>query len=221
MTTQRFDHWYNHPAIDSKTRKQMEIMSEKEKYDAFYTRVEFGTAGMRGLLGPGSNRLNIYTIRRANLGFAKYLVELAKTTDKRGVAIAYDNRFMSKEFAIESARVLAMFDIESYVYTELRPTPQLSFTVRELNCIGGIVITASHNPKEYNGYKVYDPTGCQLIPEEIEKVIQAVEEVEDELSIDVRLTDEQEKLIHWLDEAMDIRYANRVLQIQLDRKSVV
>ena len=215
MTTQRYNHWYNHPAIDSKTKKQMEIMSEKEKFDAFYTRVEFGTAGMRGLLGPGSNRLNIYTIRRANLGFAKYLVELAKTSDKRGVAIAYDNRFMSKEFAIESARVLAMFDIESYVYTELRSTPQLSFTVRELNCLGGIVITASHNPKEYNGYKVYDPTGCQLIPEEIEKVIQAVEEVEDELSIDVQLTDEQEKLIHWLNEDMDICYVNRVLQIQL------
>jgi phosphoglucomutase len=215
MTTQRFDHWYNHSAIDPQTKQQMDLMSEKERYDAFYTRVEFGTAGMRGLLGPGSNRLNIYTIRRANLGFAKYLVELAKTTDKRGVAIAYDNRFMSKEFAIESARVLAMFDIESYVYTGLRPTPQLSYTVRELNCIGGIVITASHNPKEYNGYKVYDPTGCQLIPEEIEKVIRAVEEVEDELSIEVKLTEEQEKLIHWLDEAMDIQYANRVLQIQL------
>ncbi len=215
MTTERFDHWYSHPAIDPQTKAQMEKMSEKERYDAFYTRVEFGTAGMRGLLGPGSNRLNIYTIRRANVGFAKYLAELAKSTDKRGVAIAYDNRFMSKEFAIESARVLAMFDIESYVYSGLRPTPQLSFTVRQLNCIGGIVITASHNPKEYNGYKVYDPTGCQLIPEEIEKVISAVEEIEDELSIEVTLTADQEKLIHWLDEDMDIRYAKRVLEIQL------
>ncbi len=215
MTTQRFDHWYNHPAIDTQTKSQMENMSEKERYDAFYTRVEFGTAGMRGLLGPGSNRLNIYTIRRANMGFAKYLTELAKTTDKRGVAIAYDNRFMSKEFAIESARVLAMFDIESYIYNGLRPTPQLSYTVRELNCIGGIVITASHNPKEYNGYKVYDPTGCQLIPEEIEKVISAVEEIEDELSIEVKLSDQQEKHIHWLDQDMDERYAKRVLQIQL------
>lgn len=215
MTTERFDHWYSHPAIDPQTKAQMEKMSEKERYDAFYTRVEFGTAGMRGLLGPGSNRLNIYTIRRANVGFAKYLAELAKSTDKRGVAIAYDNRFMSKEFAIESARVLAMFDIESYVYSGLRPTPQLSFTVRQLNCIGGIVITASHNPKEYNGYKVYDPTGCQLIPEEIEKVISAVEEIEDELAIEVTLTPDQEKLIHWLDEDMDIRYAKRVLEIQL------
>jgi phosphoglucomutase len=215
MTNKRFDHWYNHPVIDSQTKKQMDSMNEKERYDAFYTRVEFGTAGMRGLMGPGSNRMNIYTIRRANWGFAKYLLDLSKTTDKRGVAIAYDNRFMSKEFAVESARVLAMFGIESYVYTGLRPTPQLSYTVRELDCIGGIVITASHNPKEYNGYKVYDPTGCQLIPEEIEKVIRAVEEVDDELSIEVVLTDEQESLIHWLDEDMDIKYAKRVLQIQL------
>lgn len=219
LIEERVEKWVTHVNVSAEMREEILAMSEEQKMDAFYTRVEFGTAGMRGLLGPGSNRLNIFTIRRANVGFAKYLLSLNRK-DKQGVAIAFDNRFMSKEFAEESARVLASFGIKSYVYSELRPTPQLSFTVREKNCLGGIVITASHNPKEYNGYKVYDETGCQLVPEEIEKVINYVEEIDDELSIEVKLTQQQESLIHWLDEAMDEVYANRVLEIQLRKEQV-
>ena len=217
LIKERVEKWITHVNVSAEMREEILSMTEEQKQDAFYTRVEFGTAGMRGLLGAGSNRLNIFTIRRANVGFAKYLLSLNRK-DKQGVAIAFDNRYMSKEFAEESARVLASFGIESYVYSTLRPTPQLSFTVREKNCLGGIVITASHNPKEYNGYKVYDETGCQLVPEEIEKVINYVEEVDDELSIEVKLTEQQESLIHWLDEAMDEVYANRVLEIQLRKE---
>ncbi len=190
-------------------------MTSEQIADAFGAKVKFGTAGMRGLLGAGTNRLNIYTIRKATVGFAKYLVEIQSKFAKKGVAIAYDNRFMSKEFAYESAKVLASYNIKSFVYSGLRSTPQLSYTVRQLNCLGGIMITASHNPKEYNGYKVYDWTGCQLIPSEISKVISYISEIEDELTIDVSLSKEQVQLIQLIDNDLDASYKNRVLDIQL------
>ena len=156
----KIEHWKNHPNLDPKLREEIGHLTEAELKDAFYTNLEFGTAGMRGLLGVGCNRLNVHTIRKANVAFARYLSQYPNSF-KTGVAIAYDNRYMSKEFAQESANVLASFNIPSYVFTTLRPTPELSFAVRELGCEGGIVITASHNPKEYNGYKVYDRKGCQ------------------------------------------------------------
>ncbi len=213
MTENRIAHWKSFPHLDSHLRSELEHYTPAQLQDAFYTDLEFGTAGMRGLLGAGPNRMNIHTIRKANVAFAKYLLQYpqAKT---QGVAIAYDNRTMSKEFSVESARVLAMFDIPSYVFTSLRPTPELSFAVRYLKCIGGIVVTASHNPKEYNGYKVYDDKGCQLIPELIDQVIAESNKIADELSIDVDLTPTQEKLIHWIDIEVDKPYEKRVLEIQ-------
>ena len=165
----RLAHWKAYKDLDPALKAQLDAASDAELQDAFYTDLEFGTAGMRGLLGAGPNRLNRYTIRKANLAFARYLVKFTEAV-KQGVAIAYDNRHMSKEFALESARVLAMHNIRAYVFTELRPTPELSFAVRYFGCAGGIVITASHNPKEYNGYKVYDDQGCQLIPELIDQI---------------------------------------------------
>ena len=213
---EKFEQWYRNEKLDADLRKQMDQMSDTEKRDAFYTELQFGTAGMRGLLGPGPNRMNIYTIRKANVGFAKYIASYGEEAKKRGVAIAYDNRYMSKEFASESARILASFGITSYLFDTLRPTPELSFAVRELNCYGGIVITASHNPKEYNGYKVYDETGCQLVPELIEQVIGYVNEVTDELAIEVQLTEEQEELIHLIGEEIDQKYYQKVLGIQLN-----
>ncbi len=207
------EYWKNHPNLDPKLREEMNRLSETELKDAFYTNLEFGTAGMRGLLGVGCNRLNVHTIRKANVAFARYLSQYPNV-HKTGVAIAYDNRYMSKEFAQESANVLASFNIPSYVFTTLRPTPELSFAVRELGCEGGIVITASHNPKEYNGYKVYDRKGCQLIPELIDQVIAEINKIDDELSIEVNLSDNQRALIHWIDHEIDDVYIKRVLEIQ-------
>jgi len=207
------EHWKNHPNLDPKLREELNRLNEVELKDAFYTNVEFGTAGMRGLLGVGCNRLNVHTIRKANVAFARYLSQYPNVF-KTGVAIAYDNRYMSKEFAVESANVLASFNIPSYVFTSLRSTPELSYAVRELKCEGGIVITASHNPKEYNGYKVYDNKGCQLIPALIDQVIHEINKIEDELSIVVNLTDKQKELVHWIDQEIDDKYIKRVIEIE-------
>ncbi len=207
-------HWMNHPNLDPQLKEELEHADRKTLQDAFYTDVAFGTAGMRGLLGVGTNRLNVHTIRKANVAFAKYLLQYPEAT-KTGVAIAYDNRYMSVEFAQESARVLAMFNIPSYVFESLRPTPELSFAVRHLKCVGGIVITASHNPKEYNGYKVYDQEGCQLVPHLIEQVIDEINKIEDALDIVVELTADQESLIHTVDASVDEEYYKKVENIKL------
>lgn len=207
-------HWQNHPNLDPQLKEELKTLSSEQLKDAFFQAVPFGTAGMRGLLGVGTNRLNVHTIRKANVAFAKYLLQYPKTIVK-GVAIAYDNRYMSKTFALESAKVLASFNIPSYVFKELRPTPELSFAVRKLGCVGGIVITASHNPKEYNGYKIYDENGCQLVPHLMDQVIAEINSIEDELEIVVSLNDKQTSLIHWLDVDMDDAYHQAVLGIQL------
>lgn len=207
-------HWQNHPNLDPQLKEELKTLSSEQLKDAFFQAVPFGTAGMRGLLGVGTNRLNVHTIRKANVAFAKYLLQYPMTIEK-GVAIAYDNRYMSKTFALESAKVLASFNIPSYVFKELRPTPELSFAVRKLGCVGGIVITASHNPKEYNGYKIYDENGCQLVPHLMDQVIAEIDSIEDELEIVVSLNDKQTSLIHWLDVDMDDAYHQAVLGIQL------
>lgn len=207
-------HWQNHPNLDPQLKEELKTLSSEQLKDAFFQAVPFGTAGMRGLLGVGTNRLNVHTIRKANVAFAKYLLQYPMTIEK-GVAIAYDNRYMSKTFALESAKVLASFNIPSYVFKELRPTPELSFAVRKLGCVGGIVITASHNPKEYNGYKIYDENGCQLVPHLMDQVIAEINSIEDELEIVVSLNDKQTSLIHWLDVDMDDAYHQAVLGIQL------
>lgn len=184
--------------------------------DAFYTTIEFGTAGMRGLLGPGTNRINLHTIRKANVGFAQYICEHGEEAKQRGIAIGYDNRHMSKEFAMDSAKVLATYGIKSYVFESLRPTPELSFAVRHFNCFGGIMVTASHNPKEYNGYKLYDEKGCQLVPALAAQVIEKVNAVEDELAIKAQPSEEQEKLITIIGKDVDEEYYKNVLSIQLN-----
>ena len=206
----KYDLWVKKEDLDVKLRKQLVAYNDQEKEDAFYTDIAFGTAGMRGLLGAGPNRMNVYTVGRANLGYGKYLLSLENNPK---CAIAYDNRHMSKEFATLCANQLSEMGIEVYVFDSLRPTPELSFTVRELQCTGGIVITASHNPKEYNGYKVYDDTGCQLVPERINKVIELIGEVESEL--DVTKPVGNPSLIHWINEEMDIPYKEALKSIQL------
>lgn len=186
-----------------------EMMSESDKEDAFNNKLSFGTAGMRGLLGVGPNRINEYTIARANIGYGMYLKETFVMPIK--VAIAYDNRHFSKRLAITSANVLEDMGIKCYVFESPRPTPELSFAVRELGCQGGIVITASHNPKEYNGYKIYDETGCQLTDEKSKRVMELIETLPDESTIELKDTNTFE----WLDETFDTKYKNKLNGITL------
>ena len=216
MVNEVYEKWLHHPNLDPSYKEVLANMSEKEKNDAFYTTIEFGTAGMRGLLGPGPNRINLHTIRKANAGFAQYICAHGEEAKKRGIAIGYDNRHMSYEFAMDSAKMLATFGITSYVFESLRPTPELSFAVRHFHCFGGIMVTASHNPKEYNGYKLYDEKGCQLVPHLAEQVIERVNAVEDELALCANPTAEQEQLIHVIGKEVDESYYEKVLGIQLN-----
>lgn len=216
MYNEVYEKWLHHSNLCPSYKEVLEKMDEKEKVDAFYTNIEFGTAGMRGLLGPGTNRINLHTIRKANTGFAEYIAANGKDAMHQGVAIAYDNRHMSYEFAMDSAKLLASYNIRSYVFESLRPTPELSFAVRHFSCFGGIMVTASHNPKEYNGYKLYDHKGCQLVPALAQQVIDRVNAVKDELAIKVEPSAEQEKLITIIGKEVDEEYYEDVLSIQLN-----
>ena len=211
----QYEIWKNHPNLDAKLREELETLSEKQIEDAFYTNIEFGTAGMRGLLGVGCNRINVHTIRKANQGFANYINANGAEAAERGIAIGYDNRHMSYEFAMDSAKMLAKNGIRVYVFESLRPTPELSFAVRHFNCFGGIMITASHNPKEYNGYKLYDEKGCQLVPALASQVIAEVNAVEDPLALVAECTAEQEALITVIGKDVDEAYYAEVLKIQI------
>ena len=211
----QYEIWKNHPNLDAKLREELETLNEKQIEDAFYTNIEFGTAGMRGLLGVGCNRINVHTIRKANQGFANYINANGAEAAARGIAIGYDNRHMSYEFAMDSAKMLAKNGIRVYVFESLRPTPELSFAVRHFNCFGGIMITASHNPKEYNGYKLYDEKGCQLVPALASQVIAEVNAVEDPLALVAECSAEQEALITVIGKDVDEAYYAEVLKIQI------
>lgn len=172
---ERYNEWL---LFDDDTKQELlKITDEKEIEDRFYKDLAFGTGGMRGIMGAGPNRLNCYTISRATLGLANYLSDFP--TPQKSVVIAYDSRNNSEDFAKCAAEVLAVKGITVYLFDKITPTPVLSFAVRHLGCIAGIVITASHNPKEYNGYKVYDENGCQLVPSLADKVIAHVQEITD------------------------------------------
>ena len=159
---EKYEEWCNNPIFDEETKAELEKMrdNEAEKEDSFYKDLEFGTAGLRGVVGIGTNRMNKYTVGKASQGLAKYIVKMGG--QKRGVAIAYDSRHMSTEFSELAALILNANGIKTYIFESLRPTPELSFAVRKLGCISGIVVTASHNPPKYNGYKVYWEDGAQI-----------------------------------------------------------
>jgi len=214
---QKYEHWINQKALDDQLKTQLQNMSDSEKEDAFYKDLEFGTAGMRGVIGPGTNRLNVYTIRKANVGFANYLLHHVENAKERGVGIAYDNRHFSPEFALESAKVLATYGIKAYVFEDLRPTPELSFAVRHLNAAGGIVITASHNPPASNGYKIYDDVGCQTLPEEGAKVIGYVNQVSDVFAIQVKEESQlrEEGLLVTIGSQIDDAYLAQIKTLQI------
>ncbi len=210
---QKYQMWLNHPDLDPELKKELEAMNEGQIKDAFFKDVKFGTAGMRGLLGAGSNRLNIHTVRQATQGLADYLNK--KVTDRTpSVAIAYDNRYYSHEFGMDCAKLLASNGIKVYVFDTLRPTPELSYTVRYYHCDAGIMITASHNPKEYNGYKVYDEQGCQLIPELADQVIAEIDKIED--GIAVKPGEYDPNLIVIAGEEVDDAYNKDVLSIRIN-----
>ena len=179
-----YERWLNSPIVSDEDKKTLRKMSDLEKDDAFFKDVEFGTAGMRGILGPGTNRLNIFTVKKVTIGFARYLLEKYENAKTDGVVISHDNRHMSREFTLLTAKVLSEHGIKTYIFDSLRPTPELSYAVRYVKACGGVMITASHNPKEHNGYKVYDETGCQLIPEKIKRLVEIVNELPNELEAD-------------------------------------
>ena len=200
-----YEKWLNFEGMDSTLKNELKGMDEKTKEDAFYKNIEFGTAGMRGVLGAGTNRMNIYMVRKANVGYAKWILEQPNGKE-RGVVISYDNRHQSYIFANESAKILAGFGIKTYIMESLRPTPELSFAVRYLKCAGGIMITASHNPAEYNGYKVYDDTGCQLLPQDVKLIVDEINKVEDILAVPTATDDEAYPYITWIGEEVDKAY---------------
>lgn len=210
---ERFNKWKAYP-LSEDLRKELEAYDEDQINDAFYCDLEFGTAGMRGVLGPGSNRLNIFIVRKATVGFAKYLLQTFSNAKEMGVVIAHDNRLYSREFTLESARVLSSFGIKTYIFDSLRPTPELSFAVRKAKACGGIMITASHNPKEYNGYKVYDETGCQLVPHKIKSLVEIIGSLGDEL--DVEIGNEEPGEIITLGQEYDDDFVSHVESIQLN-----
>ncbi len=175
----KYEKWLNDPCFDKDTKKELEEIkgNEKEIEDRFYKDLEFGTAGLRGVIGAGTNRMNKYTVGKATQGLANFI--LKEGTQDKGVAIAYDSRHMSKEFSEETALCLNANGIKTYVFESLRPVPELSFTVRKLGCTAGVMITASHNPPEYNGYKVYWDDGAQIVPPKDKQIIDEVNAITD------------------------------------------
>ena len=215
-TKENYKRWLESERVDDNTKEELRNMSKEEIDDAFFKDVEFGTAGMRGVLGPGTNRLNNFTVKKATVAFALYLLEVFPKAKEQGVVISHDNRHMSRGFTLLSASVLNDFGIKTYIFDSLRPTPELSFAVRYLKACGGIMITASHNPKQYNGYKVYDETGCQLVPEKIERLLQILAELPNELDVSYESAKERgENVI--LDNTVDDEYVRLVESIAINR----
>ncbi|MGL4336659.1 MAG: phospho-sugar mutase [Turicibacter sp.] len=210
--------WVEQPNLEDYLKVQLQNLSDTQKEDAFYKDLEFGTGGMRGEVGPGTNRMNIYTIRKANEGFAQYLLQKGEAVKQQGIVIAYDNRHFSPEFAMESAKVMASHGIKAYVFEDLRPTPELSFAVRHLQAAGGIVVTASHNPPEYNGYKIYDETGCQLVPADADQVIALVDSVHNVFDIEVKSEEELKAagLIEIIGAEIDAVYNEKVKALEIN-----
>lgn len=219
-----YQEWLAHDKLSDDLRQNLDMLAQDEAQleDAFHAPLEFGTAGMRGILGAGINRMNSYTIRQATEGLALFIEGLPEEAKQRGVAIAYDSRHQSPEFGLEAARVLANHGIKAYLFTSLRPTPELSFAVRELNCVAGIMITASHNPAEYNGYKVYGEDGGQMPPKEADELTAYVRSVTNSLAVELadHSEDAPSPFIQWIDEDVDTKYLEQLKGITMDEALV-
>lgn len=221
---QVYEQWINEENIPEYLKNELKDLKEDPEKceDAFYAPLEFGTAGMRGILGAGINRMNVFTIRQATEGLARFIEAEGVEAKKRGVAIAYDSRHMSPEFAMEAAKTLAHHGIQAYVFESLRPTPELSFAVRYLNAFSGIMITASHNPAAYNGYKVYGADGGQMPPADADALTTYVREIKNPLKVEV-LADEQTKesdLITIIGEEVDAAYLKEVKTVTINQELI-
>lgn len=215
---ENYQKWVDFAELPDYLRQDLENMDEKTKEDAFYTNLEFGTAGMRGLIGAGTNRINIYVVRQATEGLARLIESKGGNEKERGVAIAYDSRHFSPEFAFESAAVLAKHGIKSYVFESLRPTPELSFAVRHLNCFAGIMITASHNPAPFNGYKVYGEDGGQMPPHDADALTTYIRAIENPFAVEVADVEAEKAsgLIEVIGEAVDVEYLKEVKDVNIN-----
>lgn len=215
---ENYQKWVDFVELPDYLRQDLENMDEKTKEDAFYTNLEFGTSGMRGLVGAGTNRINIYVVRQATEGLARLIESKGGNEKERGVAIAYDSRHFSPEFAFESAAVLAKHGIKSYVFESLRPTPELSFAVRHLNCFAGIMVTASHNPAPFNGYKVYGEDGGQMPPHDADALTTYIRAIENPFAVEVAdvETEKASGLIEVIGEAVDVEYLKEVKDVNIN-----
>ena len=215
---ENYQKWVDFAELPDYLRQDLENMDEKTKEDAFYTNLEFGTAGMRGLIGAGTNRINIYVVRQATEGLARLIESKGGNEKERGVAISYDSRHFSPEFAFESAAVLAKHGIKSYVFESLRPTPELSFAVRHLNCFAGIMVTASHNPAPFNGYKVYGEDGGQMPPHDADALTTYIRAIENPFAVEVADVEAEKAsgLIEVIGEAVDVEYLKEVKDVNIN-----
>ncbi len=221
MYKKLYEHWISSKVLNEKEIKELkDITDEKEIEYRFGKDLEFGTAGMRGFIGMGINMMNVYTVKRATQGLAEYIKTLGESAKKRGVVISYDTRRMSYEFAFASALVLVSNGIKAYLFSEVHPVPMLSFAVREMKAIAGIMITASHNPKEYNGYKVYGEDGAQLAIEATAKVTQYINQIGDVLSDKILCDNSKEKLIKAVSKSIDKKYYRQIKKLCLSPKEV-
>ena len=214
---EKYQKWCQSDDIDAKDKAELLAIAddEKEIKERFLYDMEFGTGGLRGVIGIGTNRINKYIIRKTTKGFAEYIKAAGEDACRRGVVIAHDNRRYSIEFCMETAGVLAANGIKAYVFDSLRPTPELSFAVRELGAFGGVVITASHNPPEYNGYKLYDERGCQLVPHVNDLVVEQINKISDPLAVKALTKEEAGDLIEVLSSNIDEIYYNKVMAISV------
>ncbi len=213
-----YKEWLDSSFVDEATKRELESIKddENEIKERFAKEIEFGTAGLRGVLGAGINRINKYIVRKVTKGYAEYIKSVGDAACGRGVVIAHDNRRESRALCLETAGVLAANGVKSYIFDSLRPTPELSFAVRELGAFGGVMITASHNPPEYNGYKLYDERGCQLVPELNEKVIEKIAEISDMLCVPALSLDEAGELIEVIGAEIDEKYYAAVMAISVN-----
>ncbi|HFI0464989.1 TPA: phospho-sugar mutase [Streptococcus suis] len=219
MTYQEnYQTWLDFADLPDYLREELVAMDEKTKEDAFYTNLEFGTAGMRGYIGAGTNRINVFVVRQATEGLAKLVESKGEEAKKRGVAIAYDSRHFSPEFAFESAQVLAAHGIKSYVFESLRPTPELSFAVRYYNAIAGIMVTASHNPKEFNGYKVYGEDGGQMPPADADALTNFIRAIDNPFAVELADLEASKEngLITVLGEETDVKYLEELKDLNIN-----
>ncbi|EMC26410.1 phospho-sugar mutase [Streptococcus mutans] len=219
---ENYQKWLAYAKLPDYLHQELLAMDEKTKEDAFYTNLEFGTAGMRGYIGAGINRINIYVVRQATEGLAQLIETKGDDVKKRGVAIAYDSRHFSQEFAFESAQVLAKHGIKAYVFESLRPTPELSFTVRHLGTFAGIMVTASHNPAPFNGYKVYGEDGGQMPPFDADALTDFIRAINDPFSIELADLEESKAsgLIEVIGEAVDTEYLKEVKDVNINQKLI-